>query len=422
MSLVHKIKEKLSGGVSVLMAGTLLSQLIPFLISPILTRIFTPQEFGAFGLYFSITMIFSVFITGRYEMAIMLPKDDRDSMSLVGLSLCITFSVSAILFVIVLFFGHEIAVLLKSSLIERWLLLLPVTMIAIGTYQTFNYWNNRKGNYTRLSVSRVARSANTSGSSVLLGHSFLKSGGLILADSIGQVISSAFLFVRTWKEDKLLIKQIEKNGMKEQAIRYQQFPKINVLSGLIEKTSGQSPVFMISSFFGEAVSGFFSFSQRIIGAPASIISRAVGDVFRQKANLEYQENGHCEAVFIKTLKQLSLLGVALFTIFFAFAPQIFAVVFGEKWIVAGEYAQLMTPMFFLQFIVSPLSNMFLIAEKQKLDLYLQVFLLVGVLSAFLCGYNIFKEPKMCIILFTFVYSSKYIFELYLSYQFSKGKK
>ena len=108
MSLVQKIKKKLSGGVSVLMAGTLISQLIPFLISPILTRIFTPQEFGAFGLYFSITMIFSVFITGRYEMAIMLPKDDRDSMSLVGLSLCITFSVSAILFVVVLFFGHEI--------------------------------------------------------------------------------------------------------------------------------------------------------------------------------------------------------------------------------------------------------------------------------------------------------------------------
>lgn len=61
------IKRLLKRNVFILISGTLFAQLLPFLISPILTRIFTPQQFGEFGLYFSITMICSVFITARYE-------------------------------------------------------------------------------------------------------------------------------------------------------------------------------------------------------------------------------------------------------------------------------------------------------------------------------------------------------------------
>lgn len=81
----------------------------------------------------------------------------------------------------------------------------------------------------------------------------------------------------------------------------------------------------------------------------------------------------------------------------------------------------MTIMFYLQFVVSPLSNMFLVAEKQRIDLYIQIALLASVLLAFTCGYELYNSPQVCILLFTFVYSCKYLVELYLSFKFSRNR-
>jgi len=308
-------EKYLKSNVFVLMAGTLLSQLLPFLISPILTRLYTPEEFGTFGLYFSISMIISVFITGRYEMAIILPKSDNASANVVGLSLLITVVVSAAVFLITIFLKHSIAILFNSDRIENILFLLPLTMLAIGSYQTFNYWNNRKEHYKRLAVSSVARSVSSSAASVAFGFTSFKAFGLIVGDTIGQLIASFFLFIRTWRNDKTIFKGITKKGMREQALRYQHFPKFNVASGLSEKLSGHIPVLMLSGFFGEAITGLFSLSQRIVAAPGAIIARAVGDVFRKQATVEYQVNGNCIALFNKTFRQLTFLGFMPFSVF-----------------------------------------------------------------------------------------------------------
>ncbi len=414
--------KKTSKDLLVLMTGTFIAQLIPFLIAPILTRLFEPEDFGTFGLYFSISMIISVFITGRYEMAIMLPKTHKEAANLVGLSFLITIIISLVIFILVLLFKHPFAILFKTPDIENWLFVLPLTMFAIGTYQALNYWNNRKEKYSRLAFSRVTRSVGTSAWSIGFGFALMKKGGLILGDCIGQLLSGLFLFFRTWREDKDYFKDISKADMKQQAKRYSQFPKFNVASGLFEKLSGQLPVLFLAHWFGDAITGFFSFSQRIISAPSSIIARAFGDVFRQKATIEFQNNGNCIALFRKTTIQLFLLSCIPFVIFYFFAPDIFAVIFGAKWRIAGEYAQIMTPMFFLQFVVSPVSNVFLVAEKQKIDLYVQILLLAGVVGSFLYGYNVYKDPIKCLIFFTFVYCIKYVIEWFLSYTFSKGKQ
>lgn len=405
----------------VLVAGTFLSQLIPFLVSPILTRLFTPEQFGEFGLFFSIAMIITVFITGRYEMAIMLPKKDSEAFNLVVLSIRIAILISVILLILVFFLKHSVATIFNAPGIENWLYLLPVSLLAVGVYQALNYWNNRKEKYTRLALSRVMRSVNTSAWSIGLGYTLLRKGGLIIGDTIGQLMSTLFLFFRTWREDKAMLKETDKELMWTLAKRYSHFPLYNVPSGLFEKMSGNTPVMFLAYFFNDAIAGFFSFTVRIISAPSAIVARAFGDVFRQKATVQFREKGECRDLFIRTLLQLLALSIVPFTLFYFFAPQLFSFVFGSKWQIAGEYAAILTPMFFLQFVVSPMSNMFLVAEKQKIDLFLQIFLLIFVIGSFTCGYYVCAEPYMCLILFTFAYSIKYIVELLLSYQFSKGK-
>lgn len=129
-----------------LMLGTALSQAIPIAIIPILTRIFTPEDFGLLALYGACVAILSVFIAGRYEIAIMLPKSNEDAKILLQASIIITFLIATILFIPILFFNKQIANLLGNKNIAPWLYLLPLSALLTGTYQSLTYWNNRQKN------------------------------------------------------------------------------------------------------------------------------------------------------------------------------------------------------------------------------------------------------------------------------------
>ncbi|MBI3239617.1 MAG: oligosaccharide flippase family protein [Flavobacteriia bacterium] len=409
--------------VLILMLGTVISQAVPILASFFLARIYTPEDFGLFQVYFSISMVGTVFMTMRYEMAIMLPEKKEDARHVFVLSCLIAFAWSVIILLLVFLFRHPFAHLMKQPSLANSLFVLPFTLLVIGVYQSLNYWSNRHKQYTRLSFSRVARSVNSSVFSIAFGFvSFMKSTGLIIGDSLGQASSSLFLGARLMRDEPGLFRNVSKAKLKEMAHRYRQFPLFNVPSGLLEKLSGNLPALILIPFYGATVVGLFSMSQRMISVPGSVVARAFGDVFRQSATEQYIQNKECKHLFLQTLKKLTILSVPAFTVLFFIVEPLFVIAFGEEWREAGTYARILMPMFLLQFIVSPLSNMFLVAEQQKKDFFLQICLFLAILSALYGGYYVFKSPTATLMLYSGVYTLKYIVELILSYGFSKGKK
>lgn len=426
--LLSRIIHKFKGGnkdVLILMLGTIVSQGVPILASFVLTNwcVYKPEDFGLFQVYFSISMVGTVFMTMRYEMAIMLPEDKEDARHVFILSCVVALAWSVIILLIVLLFREQIATWLDAPKLSDSLFILPFTLLVIGVYQSLNYWANRNKQYKRLSFSRIARSTNSSLLSIGFGFFiFFKQLGLILGDSIGQASSALFLGGRMLRDEPHLFKQVSRSKLKQMAFRYKQFPLFNVPSGLLEKLSGNMPALILLPFFGGAMVGLFGMSQRMISLPGSVIARAFGDVFRQTASEQYQVNKECKQLFLKTLKKLTILSLPVFTLLFFIVEPVFAFVFGEEWRVAGTYAQLLMPMFALQFIVSPLSSMFLVAEQQKKDFILQICLFLGIVSALYGGYYLFKTPEATLMLYSGVYSLKYVVELLLSYQFSKEKK
>lgn len=418
--MIFNIKDKFSKNVLVLFVGTVIAQAIPLAISPVLTRLFTPEDFGLFALYFGISQIISVFMAGRYEMAIILPEKDEDAVNIVALSVAITFIVSLLCFIIILLFKFFIPVHLTNPNILKYLLLMPITILALGFSSIFSFWLNRKEHYKSISGGKIARSVFSSFFSIGFGLTVFKTGGLIIADTIGQVVSGLYVFFKSLRYDKKIISQISKHKMLIQARRYEQFPKFNLLSGFLEKGSGHIPVILLTSFFGSTITGFFSLSQRLIAAPEILISVSIGNVFRQQANIEYIEKGNCVDIFMKLFRLLLKIAIVPFILLFLFAPFLFSFIFGPDWRVAGEYTQIMTIMFFLKFIISPLSNMFFIAEKQRIDLIIQIILFSFVFLSFFAGYKIFDHPRIAILLYTITYSIKYCIEFYLSFKFSKG--
>jgi len=404
-----------------LFTGTAFAQFIPFVISPILTRLYSPDDFGIFAIYFSICIFLSVIITGQYEYSILLPKSHSEAINLWGISIFLSFIISFAIFCIIIIFNHSLTTLFNNQLISRWLYFIPIGLLLIGIFQSFYYWTIRRVRYRGISFARISRSGSNAIVNLSGGALGFCPGGLIYGHIIGQGVGVAILFRFYRKNDWQLLFKITKDRMISLAKRYLNFPKFQVLSGLFEKGAGQIPVLLLSTFFNIAAAGWFSLSQRVIGAPAAVISGSIADIFRQEASVQYANEGSCQELFIKTFKKLFTIAIVPFLLSFFIVVDLFAFIFGKDWIVAGEYAQIMIPMFFLQFIVSPLSSMFMIAEKQKYDFIMQIFLFFGVLAAFIFGKILFvNNPKGIIFFFTVVYSIKYLVEFCLSYKFSGG--
>lgn len=420
--MIKKIlpKSTYAKNVLTLMTGTGLAQVIPIAISPILTRIYSPEEFGVFALYMAITSILTVLVTGRYEMAILLPKKDRDAMNLVALSIVLSFFISMVLFLVVTVFNSQLVSLMGVPELSMWLYWVPASTFLMGAYQSLNYWSNRKSHYRRLAVSRVVQSSSTGAAQLTGAFNNVGTSGLVGGQLIGQTLSTVVLGGLIYKEDKKHIKGIKKTRIIALARKYINFPKYLIVAHGFNTASGQMPIFLLSSLFNSAAAGFFMLTQRVMGAPMTLVASAIGDVFRQEASYAYVNTGSCKDIYIKTFKRLLFISALPSIAFFFIAPDLFALIFGEEWRVAGEYAQILTPVLFLRFITSPLSAMFMIAEKQKLDLVWQIVLLATTSSAFFIGY-LYSNEKTALIFYSLSYSLLFIVNFFMTLKFASGK-
>jgi O-antigen/teichoic acid export membrane protein len=415
--VINKLKPKsdFSRNVLTLMTGTTIAQAIPIAISPILTRIYTPNDFGLFALYMSIASILSVAATGRYELAIMLPKKDKDAINIVLISILISFLLSFISLIIVFFFNASITKLLGNPQISSWLYFIPITILLTGVYQSFNYWNNRKKQYKNLATSRVVRSGSTAIVNLSMGFQAIGSSGLILGGIIGQLIGTFFLGRLLFKEKKNLFKQIKKLKIFILLKRYIRFPKFDILASILNASSHQITHILFNTLFNSTIAGYYYLTQRIISVPITFIASAISDVFRESASQDFNKLGNAKKIYISTFKKLFILSFFPSIFLYIFAIDLFIFIFGEEWKVAGEYARIMTPMLFLRFISSPLSFMLYIGEKQQLNLFGNfLFLILTILSFYLAD-----TPVQIVEYLTYSYSFIYIMYLYFSAKIAK---
>ena len=152
-------QSEFSQNVITLMTGSTISQAIPIAISPILTRLYTPEDFGLYAIFVAIITIFGTIVSGRYELAIMLPKNDEDAINIFCLGLLITIFMSLITIILVFIFNDSIAYLLNNQEMKYWLYLVPISVFLTGCHNQLIYFNNRLKNYKGLSNSLIIKSS-----------------------------------------------------------------------------------------------------------------------------------------------------------------------------------------------------------------------------------------------------------------------
>jgi O-antigen/teichoic acid export membrane protein len=415
-------KSRYARNVITLMTGTGLAQAIPIAISPILTRLYTPEDFGIFAMFMAIASIASVLVTARYELAIMLPKSDRDAFHIVALSVGLSCLISGLLLLLVVVFNSQITTLLGTPEISNWLYWGPVSTVLMGIYTSLNYWSNRKSNYRRLAISRVVQNASSSLPQLAAG--FMKSGplGLVGGQLAGQLLATSVMASLIYRDDKIYTKKIHLNRLLVLAKKYMNYPKFMIAGQLMNTISGSLPLFLLSTLFSPAIAGFYSLSQRVLIAPSVLIGSAIGDVYLSDASRIYRVNGNCLLIYKKTFLRLCLVSVVFVLPVFLFGNEIFAYIFGENWREAGEIASILAIMVLFQTISSPLSQTVLFANLQKIDLIWQFLRLILAGCTLLAGYYFYGDYKTSLIWFSFSFSFLYLIHLYFQFQVARGMK
>jgi O-antigen/teichoic acid export membrane protein len=209
--------------------------------------------------------------------------------------------------------------------------------------------------------------------------------GLIVSKFLGLFSSFSYLSFSFFRKDRQLLKEISPQNMKKMAIEHKDFPRINMLHALTDelKTSGLS--FVILIFFYERILGIYNMTYKILRAPLSIIGNSFSHVFFQKAAEQYANKEKISPFVQKTTRKLFIIGLPIFLIIFLFAPPIFTFVLGEKWSDAGIYAQYLTPWLFVNFVISPISQVAIILKKQfafwMINLFSNVLIFLSILWA-----------------------------------------
>lgn len=346
------------------MTGTTISQAIPIALSPILTRIYTPSEFGVFALYISIVSVIAIIVTARYEMAIVLPKKDEDAINILALSLLIMLAIVFTTTIIIILFKDNILNILNAKEIGNLLYLLPISLLFAGLFQSFNYWNNRKEYFRSISTSAIYQSSTTGGLQLILGY-INNTSGLIIGFIVGRVVGTFVLINKFMKYDNLYINNVNKEQILILMKKYKDFPLINSFHAFSDtiRTSG-TPI-LISSFFGTTILGFYALSLRVLQTPILVIGSALGQVLYQKFSELHNDNIEIYPYLRKIILYLILIALPIFTILYYTSPFLFSFIFGEEWRIAGEYSQILVPYIFVNFLTNPISQIAIIVNKQK---------------------------------------------------------
>ena len=392
-----------------MLTGNTISQLIPFAVASILTRIFLPTEFGLFSNVLAISTLFGIVSCGRLELAIPLPKEKNKAQDILFTALVFTVIVT-FLSVFIYIFASSVGVFYNDGKLPDYLFYVPVCVLSFGLLGVTNNWILRNKQYKVLSKIKISQSIINNFGALFLGYLGFGVHGLLIAWLFSQFLPVIYILIK--EKIEWDFKRFNKSVILEVLKNYKDFPLINSFHAFTDIFATQVVLFwIISNFFGDDNLGLFTQMNKYVKAPVVLITSSVSQMFYVEVSKAINE-GKIVMPFLKqSVKTTIFFAIPFILLLFFFAPQLFSWFFGTKFIdygLAGEMARCNLPILFFMFIVSPISGLPILFKKQKKAFLLSVFGytlgLIGIYIAAISNLSIFQS----LLIYSFLFSVYYI--------------
>jgi lipopolysaccharide exporter len=345
---------------AVLGLGTIGAQVVAIAAMPVLSRLYSPVEFGLLAIFIAVSSIVATAVTLRFETAVLLPKGDTESDYIVMLSLTLAVLLAGSLSLFTVLISEKVLSVIGVRELGRWFPVAVLAGLGGAVVATGSAWFNRRRAYGDLARLRVVQSASAVIIGIVLGYSGA-GYGLIIAQVVALVIVCALIAMQVLPR----MQRWSYRSMLAVATAHRAAPRFLLPTALLDVVSIQLPLFLISAWFSNEASGQFSMAWRTVALPITLIGSAIGQVFFQRFAQAWPDVVSSRRLLFSTWKTLGLLGLLPVVLLVAYGEPLFIFILGEAWGEAGVIAGVIAPMLFVMFISSTTSAAFIVLGLQK---------------------------------------------------------
>ena len=403
----------------VLTGGTLTAQVLPLALYPIFTRIYAPAEFGVFATLSLFATIAAILASGTYEQAILIARSRREAAHIVAYSLLRSTLVLTVLLALSVPIGDVMGRVGVDPAVVSWLPAIPLAAAALVVYSCYSEWCVRSQYFGELSRVRIWQTSGIAAARLGMGMLVPAINGFVAGDVLGKVASAGRCGVMLWTRDRPYFHIHTVTRVRAAARRYARVARYALPDQLINNLGGSIHVLFLGAAFGTAQLGYVTVVLSVLYLPVTVVSSAVKDVFRQRASVEYVNGGTCRPTYRRLLAPLGFLALVGFGTVYLVSPWLFPFVLGSDWAIAGDYARILTPLFFWNFVSMSLGGVLVIAERTDVSLAWQVVNLGLTVAALFVGTRLLNDIGAALWCFSLARAAAYIMYMGLSYYYAE---
>jgi O-antigen/teichoic acid export membrane protein len=353
-------------GIASIVTGSVAGQALVLLAYPLLTRLYDPAEFGLLTVFMAVVSMIAVASTGALEVAIPIPEQDRDGAAVAWAALAFVAATGLLTGAVGLVAAQPIAALLGVPQLAEYWWLVPITVVAMGTYLVLSDWMIRDRSYGALGTRNLLQGVGQAGTQLGFGLAGAGPVGLLLGLGAGRVVALGGLLSR-----RGLLRQPRTSlaAMRAAVRRFRRFPLVAMPSAVLNSAGLEVPLLLVAALYGDVRAGLLGLTVRVIAMPARVLGQAVYQVFSGELSAMIREaKGTVGQTVRMSVRRLLLVGAVPAAVLLAAGPALFGLVFGAEWTEAGEYARLLALAYLAQFAVAPVSGTLFLLERQHQEL------------------------------------------------------
>ena len=348
--------------------GTLGGRLIALAALPLVTRLYSPDDFALLAVYLAIVSTVAVAACLRLEIAIPLADDDDDAANLLALALTGLGLVSGLALLLVLLMPGRLSGWLGKPAIEPYLWLVPLGIAFAGTYSAFQFWTTRVRRFGSIARTRVGQAAAGVTVMLSLGWAGVAPLGLLLGNMLNIGSGGFGLGFQALRRERARLRVASPRRMRETLRRYRRYPIYSTPEALFNIAGVQVPILLIAAHAG-AEAGHLLLAMQVMAAPMTLLGSSISQVYMSRAPEALRER-RLAPFTLSIMRRLVIVGVGPLVLVGALAPTLFPLIFGAEWARAGVIVAWLVPWMALQFVASPVSMVMFVVGRQRAMLVL----------------------------------------------------
>ncbi len=388
---MRRTTQTMSSSIVTLASGATIGQLAILVTSPILTRIYGPDQFGEYSSVVAIAGFFSIVACGHYEL---------------GIPICFARSVALRLTIVSIILSSTSALLLlhllpamaafadvgpMARIADTYAWEISVIIWASSMLTIAHCWLTRNRSYSSASLSRAAQGSAQSVFQVLAGVLSQDARTLCYGQVFGVV---AALYVASMKNVVTSVREMREvwniTGLLAVSRRYSKFPIFSAPSSFINSVIGNAPVLVFLTLHSATAAGQYALAYRLLLLPSRLFAQSIAQVFIPLA-VHWRSAGSIRKHIQSLLGALLAILIPGLVLLMIIAPMVFELIFGQEWRIAGNFVQLMAPWILCMVISTIISPLVSVLELQQQEFKYQLALGGGTVVAVISA-TVYESP------------------------------